>query len=142
MSQIDLKTNETEALRSLTAASREYEKALMANDAESLIGLFWDSPHTVRYDPTSHLYGSEDIAEFRRNRPSKNLARQVVKEAIFTLGEDVGVVNIEFERTVEGKVKRGRQSQFWIRFPDVGWKVVSAHVSFKGVSSGCGREHG
>ena len=23
----------------------------------------------------------------------------------------------------------GRQSQSWVRFPDLGWKVVSAHVS-------------
>jgi len=23
----------------------------------------------------------------------------------------------------------GRQSQTWVRFPDLGWKVVSAHVS-------------
>jgi Protein of unknown function (DUF3225) len=23
----------------------------------------------------------------------------------------------------------GRQSQTWVRFPEVGWKVVSAHVS-------------
>ena len=23
----------------------------------------------------------------------------------------------------------GRQTQTWVRFPDVGWKVVAAHVS-------------
>ena len=23
----------------------------------------------------------------------------------------------------------GRQSQTWVRFPDVGWKVIAAHVS-------------
>ena len=23
----------------------------------------------------------------------------------------------------------GRQSQTWVRFPDVGWKVIMAHVS-------------
>jgi 1-carboxybiuret hydrolase subunit AtzH-like protein len=23
----------------------------------------------------------------------------------------------------------GRQTQTWIRFPDVGWKVIHAHVS-------------
>ncbi len=27
--------------------------------------------------------------------------------------------------------KHGRQSQVWVRFPDAGWKIVSAHVSHK-----------
>jgi hypothetical protein len=36
-------------------------------------------------------------------------------------------VNLEFK--VRGKDLVGRQSQTWVRFPDVGWKVVAAHVS-------------
>jgi hypothetical protein len=30
---------------------------------------------------------------------------------------------------VRGRDLIGRQSQTWVRFPDLGWKVVSAHVS-------------
>jgi len=36
-------------------------------------------------------------------------------------------VNLEFK--VRGKDLVGRQSQSWVRFPDLGWKVISAHVS-------------
>jgi hypothetical protein len=36
-------------------------------------------------------------------------------------------VNLEFK--VRGLDLIGRQSQTWVRFPDVGWKVISAHVS-------------
>jgi hypothetical protein len=36
-------------------------------------------------------------------------------------------VNLEFK--VRGQDAIGRQSQTWVRFPDLGWKVVSAHVS-------------
>jgi hypothetical protein len=30
---------------------------------------------------------------------------------------------------VRGKEATGRQSQTWVRFPDVGWRVIAAHVS-------------
>jgi len=36
-------------------------------------------------------------------------------------------VNLEFK--VRGRDAIGRQSQTWVRFPDVGWKVISARVS-------------
>ena len=42
-------------------------------------------------------------------------------------GRDLATVNLEFK--VRGRDLIGRQSQTWVRFPDVGWKVVSAHVS-------------
>jgi len=35
---------------------------------------------------------------------------------------------LEFERTVNGKIISGRQSQVWVRLPE-GWKIVAAHVS-------------
>ncbi len=35
--------------------------------------------------------------------------------------------NLEFK--VRGQELVGRQSQTWVRFPDLGWKVVSADVS-------------
>jgi hypothetical protein len=36
-------------------------------------------------------------------------------------------VNLEFK--VRGRALIGRQSQTWVRFPDVGRKVIAAHVS-------------
>jgi len=46
---------------------------------------------------------------------------------ILTLGRDLATVNLEFK--VRGQDAIGRQSQTWLRFPRLGWKVVSAHVS-------------
>src|SRR5439155_1016225 len=46
---------------------------------------------------------------------------------ILTLGRDLATVHLEFK--VRGRSLIGRQSQTWVRFPDLGWKVVAAHVS-------------
>ena len=47
---------------------------------------------------------------------------------IVTFGTDFGSVTLEFERTVNGGLVRGRQSQVWVRLPQ-GWRIVAAHVS-------------
>ena len=46
---------------------------------------------------------------------------------ILTLGDSFATVNLEFD--VRDSDDIGRQSQTWVRFPDLGWKVVSALVS-------------
>ncbi|MFT5510132.1 MAG: hypothetical protein ACI89J_003224, partial [Hyphomicrobiaceae bacterium] len=46
---------------------------------------------------------------------------------ILTVGRDIATVNLEFK--VRDRDQIGRQSQTWARFPDVGWKVIAAHVS-------------
>jgi hypothetical protein len=46
---------------------------------------------------------------------------------ITTLGRDVATVNLEFD--MRGRDTPARQSQTWVRFPALGWKVVAAHVS-------------
>lgn len=113
----------------LTELYQGYETALMSNDAETLIGYFWKSQKTVRYGVTENLYGSDEIEAFRQNRPSAGLARTVERMEVTALDERTGYINLEFSRTVNGTKKLGRQSQFWRKFDDVGWKVVSAHVS-------------
>jgi len=45
-----------------------------------------------------------------------------------SFGRDFGSVTLEFERSVNGGVVRGRQSQTWVRMAD-GWRIVAAHVS-------------
>ena len=44
-----------------------------------------------------------------------------------TLGRDIATVSLVYK--VRGREMTGRQTQTWVRFPDVGWKVVHAHVS-------------
>ncbi|MFP4542122.1 MAG: AtzH-like domain-containing protein [Opitutales bacterium] len=114
----------------LTAACDAYEVALVTNDVETLIGHFWDSSQTVRYGATENLYGAEQIRAFRQERPSKGLARDVVRREIVLLDPITGYCNLEFTRAIADGTRHGRQTQFWRKFPGLGWKVVSAHVSF------------
>ena len=121
-------TNDPEIVAELRALYPEYEAALMANDAETLTRMFWTSPLAMRFGVNENLYGIDEIDAFRKGRSSANLARRVRRLDIVTFGRDFGSITLEFERTVNGKLISGRQSQVWVRFPE-GWRIVSAHVS-------------
>ena len=120
--------NDPEIIAELQALYPKYEAALMTNDAETLTQMFWASPHAMRFGVTENLYGIEEIEAFRKSRPSTNLARIVRRLDVVTFGRDFGSVTLEFERTANGKIISGRQSQVWVRLPE-GWRIVSAHVS-------------
>ena len=47
--------------------------------------------------------------------------------AVMAEVRDLATVNLEFK--VRGRGLVGRQSQTWVRFASLGWKVVAAHVS-------------
>lgn len=113
-------------LAEATAVVERYEAALVSNDVEVLDTLFWNSPHTLRYGAGENLYGYDEIRAFRAQRSPQGLARQVLRTAITTYGEDFATANLEFLR--EGSARTGRQSQTWMRTPQ-GWRVVAAHVS-------------
>src|SRR5579863_7411084 len=120
--------NDPETVAELQALYPQYEAALMANDAETLTRMFWSSPHAMRFGVTENLYGIDEIESFRKGRSPANLARSVKRLDVVTFGRDFGSVTLEFERTVDGKITSGRQSQVWVRLPE-GWRIVSAHVS-------------
>ncbi|MGK7864610.1 oxalurate catabolism protein HpxZ [Falsiroseomonas sp. E2-1-a4] len=105
-----------------------YEQALIDKDVDVLDATFWQSPHTIRYAIHENGYGFDEIHAHRVRRPPgpgiKLATRRLV---ITTLGWDFATVNLEFD--MRGRDMPGRQSQTWVRLPDVGWKVVSAHVS-------------
>jgi hypothetical protein len=105
-----------------------YEQALIDKDVDVLDATFWQSPHTIRYAIHENGYGFDEIHAHRVRRPPgpgiKLATRRLV---ITTLGRDLATVNLEFD--MRGRDMPGRQSQTWVRLPDVGWKVVSAHVS-------------
>jgi len=109
----------------MTAAFAEYERALVSNDVAVLQDLFRRDARTLRYGPAENLYGWEAIAAFRAGRPAAGLERTLHRTIITTFGRDFAVANTEF---IRGE-RRGRQSQSWVRFPDVGWRIVAAHVS-------------
>lgn len=118
--------NLPDVLAEVTAAVERYEAALVSNDVQVLDTLFWNSPHTLRYGASENLYGYDEIRAFRAQRSPQGLAREVLRTAITTYGQDFATANLEFQR--EGSTRIGRQSQTWMRTPQ-GWRVVAAHVS-------------
>jgi hypothetical protein len=117
-------------LQEVQEISDRYEQALVSNDVAVLDGLFWESPHTLRYGVGENLYGYPAIQAFRAARQASGLARTVLRTCITTYGHDFATVNLEFQRNASPHI--GRQSQTWLRTAD-GWKVVSAHVSLLAV---------
>jgi hypothetical protein len=123
-----MQINDPEIVAELRALYPEYERALVTNDAETLTRMFWASPHAMRFGVTENLYGIDEIEAFRKGRASANLARTIRRLDIVAFGRDYASITLEFEREVQGKVVRGRQSQVWVRLPE-GWRIVAAHVS-------------
>ncbi len=116
--------NEPDVIAELRALYPRYEHALVSNDVEKLVEMFWADPHVMRFGAAENLYGHKEIDAFRKARPATNLARTVTRLDIVSFGKDFASITLEFERGAE----RGRQSQAWVRFPQ-GWRIVAAHVS-------------
>ncbi len=120
--------NLPEVVAELRELYPRYEAALVCNDVETLVSMFWMSPHVMRFGVTENLYGHEELEAFRKSRPATNLARSVKRLDIVSFGRNFGSITLEFERETARGITRGRQSQVWVRFPQ-GWRIVSAHVS-------------
>jgi hypothetical protein len=124
--------NDPLVVAEVTATFEGYETALLDNDIETLDGLFWNSPLTLRYGVGERLYGYEAIAAFRVARTGGSPRRTLANTIITTFGHDFATVNTEFHRVGETRV--GRQSQTWVRTLN-GWRIVSAHVSLEAEKS-------
>ena len=124
----DYAANIPEVVAEVSALFERYETALETKNVDVLDATFWNSPHTIRYALHENGYGFDAIHKHRVARPpGPGIKERRIRLEILTLGRDFGTVNLEFK--VRGHELVGRQSQTWVRFPDVGWKVVSAHVS-------------
>jgi len=105
-----------------------YEKALAEKDVDVLDDTFWRSPFTVRLAMSEHGYGFDAIHAHRVARPpGPSIKEKRLRLEILTIGQDVATVNLEF--SIANSDLIGRQSQSWVKFPELGWKVISAHVS-------------
>jgi hypothetical protein len=120
--------NDPATLAELTERCEAYERALVANDTEQLGKFFWDSPLAIRFGVSEELYGAEEIAAFRAQRKPSFSQRKVLRHSLLTFGRDFGVSMLEVT-PAEGR--HGHQTQVWVRLPEVGWRIVSAHVSDK-----------
>lgn len=124
----DLTPNLPEVVAEVRDLFERYEQALIDKDVDVLDATFWNSPHTIRYALNENGYGFKEIHAHRvRRPPGPGIKEKRIRLEILTLGRDLATVNLEFK--VRGRELIGRQSQTWVRFPDLGWKVVSAHVS-------------
>jgi hypothetical protein len=110
----------------IKAVFDRYETALVNNDLDMLDKFFWHNPLVVRFGIAENLYGIEAIRAFRKSRSTTALKRDLMNTIITTYGADFATTTTEFVR--ENKVE-GRQSQTWVRL-NIGWRIVSAHVSF------------
>jgi hypothetical protein len=124
----DLKPNIPEVVAEIRTLFEAYEQALIDKDVDVLDNTFWDSPYTIRYAMAEHGYGFEEIHKHRvARKPGPGTKEKRIRLEILTLGQNFATTNLEYK--VRGKDLIGRQSQTLVRFPDIGWKVVSAHVS-------------
>ena len=123
-----MQINDPDVVAELTVLYPLYETALVTNDVDALVRMFWASPHVVRFGATENLYGIEEIEAFRKGRSPANLARKVERMQVVAFGKDFGSITLEFSREKDGVVTRGRQSQVWARLPE-GWRIAMAHVS-------------
>ena len=121
-----MQINIPEVVAEISALFQRYEQALMANDVAALNAFFWNSPLTQRFGVAENLYGYDAIANYRQGNTAGSPQRTLTNTVITAYGRDCATANTEFLRT--GSLKRGRQSQTWMRLPE-GWRIVSAHVS-------------
>ena len=125
---IDVTPNISDVVTEVRDLFERYEQALIDKNIDVLDATFWNSPHTIRYAATEHGYGFDEIHAHRVARPpGPGTKEKRIRLEILTLGRDFATVNLEYK--VRGRDRIGRQSQTWVRFPDLGWKVVAAHVS-------------
>ncbi|MFN3259116.1 MAG: oxalurate catabolism protein HpxZ [Pikeienuella sp.] len=131
MTEPDRTPNIPEVVDEVRALFERYETALDTKDVDVLDDTFWRSPHTIRYALHENGYGFDEIHAHRvRRPPGPGIKERRIRLEILTLGRDFATVNLEFK--VRGRELVGRQSQTWVRFPGLGWKVVAAHVSTVG----------
>jgi hypothetical protein len=125
---MDMTANRPDVVAEVRELFERYEQALIDKDVDVLDATFWESPHTVRYAMHENGYGFAEIHAHRVARPpGPGIKEKRLRLEILTLGRHLATVNLEFK--VRGRELIGRQSQTWAHFPDLGWKVIAAHVS-------------
>jgi len=117
--------DDSTVLAAARALLDRYEAALMANDGAALDACFWHDPRTVRFGITEILYGIDAIRAFRAS--VNRYAPRVQRRVSITAFDRVACTNLEYERVDTGLI--GRETKIMAELPEIGWRVVSAHVS-------------
>ena len=111
----------------VTALFDRYESALMVNDLAVLDAFFWPDERLTRYGIADRQWGIAELRTFRAATPAPTFTRRLEHLRISAFGPDCAVAQVEFVRS--DTPLRGFQTQTWVRFEDLGWRIVSAHVS-------------
>ncbi len=121
--------NDPDLVQTLARLHDAYEQAMVDNDIPTLTAFFWDSPHVVRYGVAEQLYGAEALLSYRQSHTLHFTGRRILRREISTFGSAFATIMSEIEMEIAGKVRHSRQSQTWVLIPDLGWRIVAAHVS-------------
>ncbi len=124
---MDTTPNRPEIIAEVKALFERYEQALIDKDVEVLDATFWNSPYTIRYALKDNGYGFDAIHQSRVAAAPGGSKEARIRLEILTIGADLATVNLEYKS--RGRDAIGRQSQTWVRFSDLGWKIIAAHVS-------------
>ena len=108
----------------VNAAFEAYERALVANDVDALLGFF--ETGAVRFGIADQQVGHDEQRRWRLAQNPLPPGRRLKDTIIQAYGVDVAVVTTLFG--YPGGDVLGRQSQTWVRLP-AGWRIVTAHVS-------------
>jgi ketosteroid isomerase-like protein len=113
-----------DVIAEVTAAFEDYERALVANDVDRILGCF--APGAVRFGIADQQVGREELRRGRLAHPARPPGRRLKDTIVAAYGGDTAVVTTLFG--YPGGDVLGRQTQTWVRLPD-GWRIVTAHVS-------------
>ena len=127
-----MEINLPDVVAEVRAAFVEYERALVANEIDTMDALFWSAPETVRYGIAEVQHGGEAVRAWRATCEPVPVSRKLHRTVVTAYGRDHATVSTEF--TSDATVLLGRQMQTWVRLGNAGeigagWKIVAAHVS-------------
>jgi hypothetical protein len=113
-----------DVIAEVAAAFEAYERALVANDVEVMLGYF--AGRALRYGVADQQTGLAEQRRWREAQPPLPAGRHLKDTEVQAYGADAAVVTTLFG--YPGSDVLGRQSQTWVRL-DEGWRIVHAHVS-------------
>lgn len=110
-----------EAKETLVMAAKRFRKALVGNDVDALIAMYCEDPRYREMGLRSEVEGQ--VSEALHSMTS--FRSTVTQEKVFLIGDSFGLVTLTMERRCGKSVVSGVLSQFWLRFPSEGWRVIS-----------------
>ncbi len=90
--------NDPDVIAELEALYPEYEHALVTNDVEKLVAMFWAWSSRSCASALPKIFTDQKSWKHFANAPAANLARTVKRLDIVSFGRDFASITLEFER--------------------------------------------